>query len=225
MHINRKFFLVIKSRCFIFSIILGIIVVIGINYYVWNYSKRYIYSDIRRVPSCYTALVLGAHVSDSGNPSDILKDRLNTAIELYKNNKISRFLVSGDHGRVVYDEAKAMKDFLIEQGIDSSDIFMDHAGFDTYNSIERAKRIFEITDVIIVTQEFHLNRALYIARKKNLVAYGITADKRLYKSIKYLKFREKIAVLKAFFEVMINREPHFSGDIIPITADSKLSYD
>jgi SanA protein len=225
MKLIKGFFKLFKSkRCWIiiFSLFLA---VIGINFYVNKVSNKYIYSNIENIPTCYTALVLGAHVSNSGVPSDVLKDRLNAALELYNQNKISRFLVSGDHGTVEYDEANSMKNYLIERGIDSADVFMDHAGFDTYNSIVRASMIFKIKDVIIVTQDFHLRRALYIARKKGLDAYGYKADMRKYKSIKYLQFREKIANIKAFFEVLFNRKPHFGGDSIPITGDSRLSYD
>lgn len=113
----------------------------------------------------------------------------------------------------------------MEKGVDSRDIFLDHAGFDTYNSIVRAKEIFEVKEMIIVTQEFHLARALYIAQHKGLRACGIVADKENYGSLKYLQFREKIARLKAFWEVLINRSPKFLGEKIPITGNSQTSYD
>jgi SanA protein len=195
------------------------------NTAVYIKSHKYIYDKVSEVPKCYTAIVLGAKVSSKGVPSDFLQDRLDVAIELYKNNKIVRFLLSGDHGRANYDEVNNMKNYLINHGINARDIFLDHAGFDTYSSMVRAKKIFQINDVIIVSQEFHLPRAIYIARNKGLVAYGIKADKRNYAALKSLKFRELLAKVKAFAEVSINKKPKYLGNQIPITGDSKLSYD
>jgi SanA protein len=212
-----KYFLVLCLLSVVFTFI--------INAVVKNKSKEFIYDKVKDVPPCYTALVLGAMVSQSGYPSDFLKDRMDIAIELYKNKKVKRFLLSGDHGQKNYDEVNSMKKYLLDKGIDTSDIFLDHAGFDTYSSIVRAKEIFQVKDVIIVTQEFHLSRAVYIARKKGLNAYGMVADKREYLSIKRLKIRELMANVKAFWEVLINKEPKFLGSKIPITGDSKLSYD
>ncbi|MES1181178.1 MAG: ElyC/SanA/YdcF family protein, partial [Flavobacterium sp.] len=107
----------------------------------------------------------------------------------------------------------------------TEDLFLDHAGFDTYNSMVRAKEIFNVKDAVVVTQAFHLSRAVYIARSKGLEATGIASDKHTYRSIGYLKFRESIANVKAFLEVTTNKAPHFLGESIPITGDSKLSYD
>jgi SanA protein len=201
------------------------LVVLIVNVFIIWKSSRFIYKNANDVPSSYTALVLGALVSKSGYLSDFLQDRMDMALELYRAKKIKRFLLSGDHGHVDYDEVNNMKNYLIDKGVDTKDIFLDHAGFDTYNSMVRAKEIFEINDVIIVTQKFHLSRAVYIARCKGLNAYGMIADKRNYTSIKRLKLREVLANIKAFGEILFNREPKFLGDKIPITGDSKLSYD
>jgi SanA protein len=206
-------------------IILAVIMVFIINAYIVSSVKNLIYTSPDKVPAAYTALVLGAHVSKEGIPSNFLKDRLDMALDLYKRGKIKRFLLSGDHGTLNYDEVNNMRYYLLEQGVDTKDIFLDHAGFDTYNSVVRAKEIFQVTEMIVVTQEFHLSRALFIAQHKNIKAYGIIADKDNYGSLQYLKFREKIARLKAFWEVLINKRPHFLGEKIPITGDSRSSYD
>lgn len=206
-------------------IALAVIIVFIINVHIVSSVKKLIYYSPDKVPPAYTALVLGAHVSKEGIPSNFLKDRLDMALELYKKGKIKRFLLSGDHGTKIYDEVNNMRYYLLEKGVDSRDIFLDHAGFDTYNSIVRAKEIFEVKEMIIVTQEFHLARALYIAQHKGLLACGIVADKENYGSLKYLQFREKIARLKAFWEVLINRSPKFLGEKIPITGNSQASYD
>jgi SanA protein len=202
-----------------------VLVLLLINWYVVSNSKPYIYTTINYVPECYTGVVLGAKVNKSGLPSDILKDRIDVAIDLYKNHKIKRFLLTGDHGTSSYDEVNNMKDYLVRNGIDTENIFLDHAGFDTYSSMVRAKEVFQVTDAIIITQQFHLSRAVYIARSKGLNAYGVTSDKRRYRSVEYLKFREMIANVKALYEIIINKSPRFLGQQIPITGDSKLSYD
>jgi SanA protein len=212
-------------KIFLLLCVVFILTIISINMIINNKSNEFIYSKVDSIPKCYTAIVLGALVSKSGNLSDILQDRLDVAIELYKKNKIKRFLLSGDHGRKNYDEVNSMKNYLIQKGINTEDIFLDHAGFDTYNTMVRAREIFEVNDAIIVSQEFHLSRAIYIARKKGLTAYGIAADRRNYNSIGRFQFREFLANIKAFFEVLINKKPKFSGNKIPINGDSSLSYD
>lgn len=204
---------------------LSLLLLITANVVVIRKSKRFLYDNISDIPKCYTAIVLGAKVQQDGTPSDYLQDRLDMAIELYHNNKISRFLLSGDHGQTTYDEVNNMKAYLLNHGIDTADIFLDHAGFDTYNTMVRAKNIFQVTDAIIVTQAFHLPRAVYIARSQDIEAFGINADKRQYAAMKSLKIREALARVKAFAEVTFHKNPKYLGEQIPITGDSKLSYD
>ena len=198
---------------------------VALNIYIGNYSKKFIYSDIKKIPFAYTALVPGSLVYGDSSLSLIVKDRVDKAIELYKAGKVKRILVSGDHGTKKYDEVNCMKKYLKEQGVPEEDIFTDHAGFDTYSSIIRAIKVFKATDIIVVTQKYHLNRALYIAHQKGLNAKGIIADKREYSGIRSFKIREYLANVKAFFYVLFNISPHFLGPEIPITGDSKLSYD
>lgn len=204
----------------------AIILMLVVGYlYIQFYSKPFIYKNIKNLPYKYTAIVLGAKVGSDGNPSDFLADRLDKAVELYERHKISRFLLTGDHGQVSYDEVNAMKSYLLKHHIPEKDIFLDHAGFDTYDSMVRALKVFEVKEAIIVTQEFHLKRSVYIARKKGIDAYGIIADNQNYGSLTYLKFRESFACIKAFLNVVFNSGPRFLGPKIPITGDSKLSYD
>jgi len=196
-----------------------------INLYFQRVAKNYIYSDINKIPFAYTALIPGSLVYGDSSLSLIVRDRVDKAIELYKAGKIKRFLVSGDHGTKKYDEVNCMKRYLKEQGIPEEDIFLDHAGFDTYSSIVRAEKVFDVKDMIIVSQDYHLDRALYIANKKGLTAYGFVADKRKYPGMRIFQLREYLANVKAFFFVLFNLSPHFLGPEIPITGDSKLSYD
>ncbi len=203
----------------------SLLLLVIINIYINNYSKEYIFKNPQKLKKSYTVLVLGAYVYRDGTLSAVLKDRALKALELYKNKTVSKILLSGDHGKKNYDEVNHMKNFLLKRGVPASDIFMDHAGFNTYNSIVRAKKIFLTKNLIIVTQKFHLPRAIYIARKKGLNAYGYIADRRIYLNNSYNKFREFFANIKAFIHVGINKSPKFLGPKIPITGDSKKSWD
>lgn len=173
-------------------------------------------------------IVLGAGVKDDGSPSDILEDRLKTAIEVYNSGVCSKFILSGDHGRESYNEVKAMKEYIMNNcEVEEMDIFMDHAGFSTYDSIYRAKEIFEVDNAIIITNEYHLPRALYIANKMDIKAQGISSDIRNYLFIASYTSREKLAQFKDFIFVNILKpEPEFLGDSIPVsTSDGRVTND
>ncbi len=225
-YINIKMYTMKKKIQSLFIIIIIFAVIgIAINFHIDYFTNEDIYNSTTDIPSAYTALILGAGVYKSGRPSAILKDRLLTAIDLYKKKKVKRLLVSGDHGKKYYDEVNNMKKFLLEKGIPKKDMFLDHAGFNTYNSIVRAKGIFQVKDLIIVTQEFHLPRAVYIAGKIGLKPMGLKADIQDYPKLNYFKMREYLAKIKSFFEVLLNINPRFKGPEIPITGDSGLSWD
>lgn len=173
-------------------------------------------------------IVLGAGVDENGSASDILVDRLETALEVYKSNVSSKFLLSGDHGKIGYNEVGAMKDYIMDhENIKEENIFLDHAGFSTYETIYRAKEIFKIKKAIIVTNKYHLPRALYIADKMGIEAYGVNADKRNYIYIDNYKKRETLAKIKDFmYTNIIKPEPTFLGDAIPIsTSDGRITDD
>lgn len=212
-------------KYFILLIIIIVIILIAINICITVTTKKYIYSEMQNIPQAQTALILGAGISNDGRLSDILKDRLDTAIELYELGKVNKILLSGDHGRKEYDETNAMKKYMLKNNIQEKDIFLDHAGFDTYDSVYRAKYIFEVDSLIIVTQKFHLPRAIYIAKNFNVATYGIIADKHIYLASTQLFLREKLAQIKAFSEVTLNAKPKYLGEKIPITGDSKKSWD
>lgn len=159
------------------------------------------------MPEAKTVIILGASVHANGNLSPILKDRVDTAIKLFKANKVEKFLVSGDHRTDDYNEVAAMVSYLVENGINKSLIISDHAGLDTYDSMYRAGKIFGINDAIVVTQEFHLPRALFIASNLDLNYIGFPADQRAYQTEYRLKQREKLANLKAIWEVLLKKKP------------------
>jgi len=178
------------------------------------------------VPEVEAIVVLGAKVHPNGQPSGILIDRLDTALELYQQGKSKRFLLSGDNGRVDYDEVNGMKEYLESKGVPPEAIFLDHAGFDTYSTIYRAKEIFQVKKVALVTQEFHLKRALYIAEKMGIEAYGVSADRYIYPKMAYYQLREMAARNKAFWYVQVFRpEPKYLGEAIPIWSDASLTHD
>ena len=170
-------------------------------------------------------LVLGAGVWNGGRPSPMLEDRLVRAIELYNMGVSNRLLMSGDHGRKDYDEVNVMKRFAVDRGIPSSHVFMDHAGFSTYESIYRARDVFKVKKAIIVTQEYHLYRALYIAKKLGLEAYGVAADLREYYGQASRELREVLARVKDFFSTIIKPRPTYLGEPIPIDGDGDLTND
>lgn len=170
-------------------------------------------------------LILGAGVTENGTPTNMLEDRLSQGIELYELGVSDRILMSGDHGRLDYDEVNVMKQFAMAAGVSSAHIFMDHAGFSTYESIYRARDIFEADKIIIVTQDYHLYRALYIAEKLGLDAYGVASNPRQYHGQNLRDIREVLARIKDFFNCMIQPEPTFLGDSIPVNGDGDMTND
>lgn len=170
-------------------------------------------------------IILGAYVRPDGALSWILRDRLDTGLELYRAGLAPKILVSGDHGQKNYNEVQAMKDYLLDHDVPAQDIFMDHAGFDTYDSLYRARDIFHVKSAIIVTQNFHLPRALYIARRLGIETQGIQA--RLYYPWWYANtIRDSLARVKAYLDVeILKSKPHHLGELIPISGDGRVTQD
>lgn len=206
-------------------IILCAIVFLFANYRVLSVSRKYIYQNINDVPQAQTALVLGAGVKSNGNLSDILRDRADTAISLYQNKKVSKILASGDNGTIHYNETKAMEKYFLDHGIQAQDIFLDYAGFDTYDSLYRARDVFQAQSLIVVTQNFHLNRAVYYGRALGMDVFGLSADKETYRDIVWLRIRESMARVKGFFDVLFHAKPKFLGTPIPLSGEGQGSID
>ncbi|HEB12736.1 MAG TPA: hypothetical protein ENI11_03555 [Actinobacteria bacterium] len=187
-------------------------------------SGRGAVDDIALIKPRTAAIVFGAKVYENGELSPMLADRVQTAIDLYQLGKVKKLLLTGDHGRVGYDEVNAMKGYALARQVDEEDIFTDHAGFSTYESIYRAREVFRVKKAVLVTQKFHLRRTLYIARSAGLDVQGLIADKREYNiSNSTSSFREYFANLKAFWEVTTGKNPTFLGPAIPITGDGRKS--
>lgn len=211
----------------VFFFIIIFIVLISLPLRSVNSYKRYI-CDINDIPiSDSTIIVLGAGVKENGQPSDILIDRLETSLEVFNEGIGNNFILSGDHGREDYNEVGAMKNYIKEYNIDEKLIFMDHAGFSTYDTMYRAKNIFKVDKAIIVTNEYHLPRALYIARKLGIEAYGVKSDKRNYFFMDSYKKREILAKIKDYIYVnIIKPESKFLGDSIPVnSSDGRVTED
>lgn len=211
----------------VFSVILLIILfVFGINFYVKLSTNNQIIdeNEYSKLSDVDCIIVLGAAIWGD-RPSPMLEDRLLEGIKLYENNVSNKIIMSGDHGRKEYDEVNIMKSFAIEKGVLSEDIFMDHAGFSTYESIFRAKEIFEAKKVVIVTQKYHLYRALYIANKLGLEAYGVGADPRIYVGQVNREIREILARDKDFIKCIYKPNPTYLGDTIPVSGNGDITND
>lgn len=170
-------------------------------------------------------LVLGAGVRDDGSPSNMLEDRLKIGIELYNNGASDKLLMSGDHGSENYNEVGCMKNYALDCGVSEDNIFLDHAGFSTYESIYRAKEIFGAENIIIVTQEYHLYRALYIAEALNINAIGVSADLRTYIGQSVRETREIAARAKDYVYTIIKPAPTYLGEKISLEASGTVTDD
>lgn len=214
-------------KIIIIIVVLLVILVFGINFYVKASTKKQIIdneSELSNLSDVDCILILGAGVRNNA-PSPMLEDRLLKGIELYNKNISNKIIMSGDHGREEYDEVNIMKDFAIDKGIKSEDIFMDHAGFSTYESIYRAKEIFEAKKIIIVTQSYHLYRALYIANSLGIEAYGVSADLRTYTNQLSREIREIVARDKDFIKCIYKPKPKYLGDTIPVSGNGDITND
>ena len=220
--------MLIKILCvIIFLGVIGTLTVVGINLYVTGSVK----SRIVTVEKCKNLdadciIVLGAGIRKDGSPTWILEDRIIVGDQLYKNGAASKIIMSGDHGRANHDEVNTMKDYAINENVPSEDIFMDLAGFETYDTMYRAKNVFGAKKVVIVTQKYHLYRALYIAKKVGLDAYGVPCDLRKYsKKMTYWRFRECFARVKSFGKCITKPTSKYLGDKIDLTGSGDVTND
>lgn len=194
-------------------------------YVVSSVEKRIISSDSAAdIKDFDCIIVLGAGVRN-GSPSPMLQDRIDCGVALYMDGIAPKIIMSGDHGRKDYDEVNVMKAEAIEAGVPSEDVFMDHAGFSTYETVYRAKEIFGAKKVLIVTQKYHLFRALYIARELGVEAYGACADVRSYRGAVYREVREVLARNKDFVKCIFKPESTYLGEAIPVSGDGNITND
>lgn len=204
------------KRIMKFIVVLLLIIAISsvlINLYVIMTTKNKILNiDDEKLKNADCILILGAGIRRN-KPSPMLEDRLLTGIELYENEISNKILVSGDHIESDYDEVGVMKNYLLEHGIPSEKIFVDHAGISSYDSVYRAKEIYKANKIVIVTQKYHLYRAIYIGSHLDLEVYGIAADKNIYQSQEKRDAREFLARIKDFFKCIIKPQSTYLGEI------------
>lgn len=207
--------------------IIGAIAAILINARVKAVSQPRILSaeETASLNNIDCIIVLGCQVKSDGSLSHMLRDRLIRGVELYNQKSAPKLLMSGDHGQKNYDEVNAMKQYAIENGVPSEDVFMDHAGFSTYETIYRARDVFKAKRVIIVTQEYHLYRALYIAKQLGIEAYGVSADLNRYAGQSMRDLREILARNKDFAQCIFKPEPTYLGEAIPVSGNGDATND
>ena len=207
--------------------LLGAGIVFGIDaYVVESVSDRILTpEEATALSDVDCILVLGCKVNSDGDPSAMLEDRLRRGVELFQAGAAPKLLMSGDHGTVTYNEVLAMKQYAVDRGISSRDVFMDHAGFNTYESMYRARDVFQAKKILIVTQDYHLYRALYIAQALGLEAYGVAANYRNYSGQTTRDIREILARNKDFFTAIFQPLPTYLGKAIPVSGNGDLTND
>ncbi len=205
----------------------GIGAVLGINGYVKGSTSDRILSPeaAGKLANVDCILVLGCGVWGENTPSPMLADRLERSLEVYRLGAAPKLLMSGDHGRSNYNEVAVMKQYAMDAGVASEDIFMDHAGFSTYESLYRARDVFCAKRVIIISQGYHLPRALYIAERLGLEAWGVAADYRSYAGQMGREVREILARCKDFAMGLFRPDPTYLGPTIPVTGNGDATND
>ena len=219
--------LLIAICCVLILSILGSSAVLIANAYVKGSTAPKILSpeEAADLEDVDCIIVLGCLVKADGTPSDMLADRISVGVSLYQSGTSPKLLMSGDHGQKEYDEVNTMKSCAIASGVPSEDIFMDHAGFSTYESIYRAKEIFGADKIVIVTQQYHLHRALYVAEALGIEAYGVSADLRSYAGQTKRDLREVLARIKDMAYALFKPLPTYLGDPISLDQSGDVTND
>lgn len=219
---RKKAVICVISVLFIFGVVTGIYA-LCVNSYIKNREKDKIFT-VDSVSGEYDCIIiLGCGVKDDGRPSDMLYDRIITGVELYKKGIAPRILMSGDHGRTDYDEVGTMKKYAVDMGVPEDAVFCDHAGFSTYESMVRANKVFGIENAVVVTQSYHLYRALFDAESFGIDAYGVSADVRRYLGQTNRNIREIIARNKDFLFCVFKPDPKYLGEKIDITGSGSVT--
>ncbi len=206
-------------------LIVGVLTVAVCNIIVIASASKYIvdFDTAAELGNIDCIIVLGAGVKEDGTLSNILHERVECGMNLYFSGASERLLLSGDHSRENYNEVGAMKEYMVSRGIDKNVVFTDHAGFDTYDTAYRAKEIFKAERVLIVTQDFHISRAVFIARSVGLDAYGVECDTgRLGNNI-FDDLREVAARTKYVLDAIFKPKPKYLGEAIPIWGEASLT--
>ena len=214
-----RIFIILCTSAVLLSLIINIGMILR--------AHKYVYTNSAEIPPRTAILILGSQTRGR-RLSRVLQDRVDAGIHLMEVDKGKKLLLSGDHGQIYYDEVNAMRLYVLENAPDikEEDIFMDHAGFSTWDSMYRARDVFEVKDLLIVTQQFHISRAVSIARSLGLdaIGYGINQDRFKGRSLRNWRIREYFARIKAFYYIITKPKPRYLGDIIPITGDGRATW-
>lgn len=218
-----------KIKLLFILIMISILTILAINLYMLNYSKSYIVDSKEAGSECKSrptdcAIILGASVRADGTPSEILKLRLDKGIDLYKKGLVKKLLLTGDNGKIEYNEVEVMKDYALSKGVPGEDIFLDHAGFSTYESMYRAKHVFKVDKALIITQKFHETRSVYIGRKLGVEVYGVSSGDVKRKNNRRDIIREFFARSKDFVKVIFKPKPTYLGSVIDIRGEGYPSW-
>jgi len=195
-----------------------------VSAHLWVGAAGPIVTELEAVPSRGVVIVPGARVDADGRPSWMLARRLDSALALYRAGKVLKVLVSGDHGAAAYDETNAMRRYLVERGVPARDVFMDHAGFRTRDTMERAVRVFGVRDAVICTQGLYAARTAFLAKQAGIDAVVLVSDGDRWLSLG-ASLRERAATVVAAFDVVVGTEPRFVGPAIDIAGDGTVTQD
>jgi SanA protein len=196
------------------------------NFWIERRTRPWIHWTPDSVPPRTVAIVPGARVHPDGRPSDALADRLQAALDLYQSGKVRKILVSGDHHAPEYDEVNAMYVWMKERGVRAEDLFLDHAGLRTLDTMQRARRVFLVDDAVVCTQAYHLPRSVFLAQRAGIDAVGLVADRHAYTHARANQAREFLATALAVADSYLLRTgPRHLGAPIPIAGDGRATHD
>lgn len=213
----------IKNLIKLVFLIIGLILLVQLA--VLGVGRWDLKTDASKLNHAECVLVLGAGLNFDGTPGPYLRERLDTALELYWDGRADKLLLSGDNGQVTYNEVRSMKNYVINAGVPAEDVFLDYAGFSTYDSMCRAKEVFCVETAIVVTQEFHEYRALFIGNTLGMKCQGYSAAPVQSADTRHLMIREFLAREKDFAQSLLRTKPKYLGEQIPITGDGRTSWD
>ena len=205
--------------------VIGVVIILNLFMFLTTFSDIVTVEEATELEEIDCIIVLGAAVKPDGTPSLMLQDRLDKAVELYEKGVSDKILVSGDHRESNYDEVNTMKNYLIDKGIPSEAIYMDHAGLSTYDSMYRAVNIFGVESAVIVTQKYHMYRAVYNAESLGIEAYGVCAKEVSYNGQTYREIREIAARIKDIIYCIFEPESTVVGEPISLEESGDVTND
>jgi vancomycin permeability regulator SanA len=214
--IRRISFARLALGCSLVAVAAALAAVLPAAWVYYAYQDA-IYTDPAEVPAAPVAIVFGAGLNRDGSPSLMLAHRVDAAVELYRAGKVSRLLMTGDNSRAEYNEVEAMKERAVASGVPADRVNLDYAGFRTYDSAYRARAIFGIERAVLVTQRYHLPRALFLARSFGIEAVGLAAGLESYPRQEFFNLRELAALSVSWYEVNVTHpQPRYLGDQVDL---------